>query len=468
MPPLPTGTSRAAVASRARPPLAPAASRRTLVAPLIRLALCAVALAACDERPRGGTPRGGTVVAISGSALGTEGAVLRRQIARFMAQHPGLRVEVQPTPDDATQRHQLFVQWLNAHVGAPDILQLDVVWTPEFAAAGWILPLDRFSPPRDSFFAATVEANVWSGKLFAIPWFVDVGLLYWRTDLLSRGPASMAELVQLAREGMTVAGGARYGIVWQGARYEGLVTVFLEHLGGFGGRIMTGDGRVVVDSPEAIRALTFMRDAIYGSRIAPPDVLTWHEEEARFAFQNGSAVFMRNWPYAYALLAGGADSRVTGKFAVTTMPAAHGGRPTATLGGAQLALNAYSRAPDSAYAVIAYLTAPAQMLERAEVVGQFPTRPGLYDDPRLAAALDVPPANARRAIESATPRPVIPIWTQLSELLQIQLHRALARQTPPEEALRTAAREMNALIERTRVRELMAGTVMAGTGSAER
>jgi multiple sugar transport system substrate-binding protein len=75
--------------------------------------------------------------------------------------------------------------------------------------------------------------------------------------------------------------------------------VFLEYLGGFGGRIMTGDGRVVVDSPEAVRALTFMRDAIYGSRIAPPEVLTWHEEEARFAFQNGSAVFMRNWPYAY-------------------------------------------------------------------------------------------------------------------------------------------------------------------------
>jgi multiple sugar transport system substrate-binding protein len=456
MQPLPKRTSGVAVPHRPRPARARAWWRRALVAPLVRLALCAISLAACDRRPSGGT-----VVTISGSALGTEGAVLRRQIARFMAEHPRLRVEIQPTPDDATQRHQLYVQWLNAHAGAPDILQLDVVWTPEFAAAGWILPLDRFSPPRDSFFAATVEANVWSGKLFAIPWFVDVGLLYWRTDLLARGPTSMEELVQQAREGMTVPGGARYGIVWQGARYEGLVTVFLEHLGGFGGRIMTGDGRVVVDSPEAIRALTFMRDAIYGSRIAPPEVLTWHEEEARFAFQNGSAVFMRNWPYAYALLSSGADSRVRAKFAVTTMPAAPGGRPTAALGGAQLALNAYSRAPDSAYAVIAYLTAPAQMLERAEVVGQFPTRPALYDDPRLAAALDVPPADARRAIESATPRPVIPIWTQLSELLQIQLHRALARQTSPEQALRTAAREMNALIERTRVRELMAGTVSA-------
>lgn len=437
----------------ARRPRIVVVPRRRPVSSLLGLALCAAALAGCDRRPQDGT-----AVTFSGSALGTEGAIVRRQIARFMTEHPGIRVEIQPTPDDATQRHQLYVQWLNAHAGSPDILQLDVVWTPEFAAAGWILSLDRFAPPRDSFFTATVDANVWGGRLFAIPWFVDVGMLYWRTDLVPHAPTTMTELAQMARDGIAAPGGARYGIVWQGARYEGLVTVFLEYLGGFGGEIMTGDGRVVVDSPEAVRALTFMRDEIYTWGIAPREVLTWHEEEARFAFQNGNAVFMRNWPYAYSLLAGGADSRVKGKFAVTTMPAAPGGRPTATLGGAQLALNAYSRAPDSAYAVIAYLTAPAQMLERAEVVGQFPTRPALYDDPRLTSALDVPPADARRAVESATPRPVIPIWTQLSELLQIQLHRALARQTSPEDALRTAAREMNALIERTRVRELMAGT----------
>ena len=93
---------------------------------------------------------------------------------------------IQHTPDDANQRHQLYVQWLNAHVGTPDVLQLDVVWTAEFAAAGWILPLDRYAPPtRDDFFPASLEANTWRGRLYAVPWFMDVGMLYWRTDLLS-------------------------------------------------------------------------------------------------------------------------------------------------------------------------------------------------------------------------------------------------------------------------------------------
>ena len=402
------------------------------------------------------------MVTVSGSALGAEGAILRRQLDRYVATHAGARVELQPTPDDATQRHQLYVQWLNARVGNPDILQLDVVWTPEFAAAGWILPLDRFTPPRDSFFAATVEANVWAGQLYALPWFADVGLLYRRTDLVPDAPKTMAELAAAARKGMAGASGARYGIVWQGARYEGLVTGFLEYLGGFGGRIMTEDGRVVVDSPEAVRALTFMRDQLYDLRIAPPEVLTWHEEEARFAFQNGTAVFMRNWPYAYTPLSDTGASRVAGHFTASTMPAAPGGRPTAALGGAQLAINGNSDAPDEAYAVMAYLTAPEQMLERAEVVGQYPTRRSLYDDPRLAKALPLPVAEARRAIESATPRPVIPIYTQLSEMLQIQLHRALVRQTEPDVALRTAAAQMRALIERTRVRELIAGAGQEG------
>ena len=380
--------------------------------------------------------------------------MLSRQIGRFVAANSGLRVRIQPTPDDATQRHQLYVQWLNARAGDPDILQLDVVWTAEFAAAGWIAPLDRFAPDTTAFFPATITANRWGGILYAVPWFVDAGMLYWRTDILDHAPESMDELLAAGRRAGGAPNAPPFGIVWQGARYEGLITVFLEYLGGFGGRIMTDDARVVVDSPEAIRALTFMRDQI--GDIAPEDVLTWHEEESRFAFQNGRTVMMRNWPYAAALLGDSAESRVAGRFAVAPMPAAPGGHPTATLGGAQLAINAHSDVPDDAYRLIAYLTAPEQMLERAEMVGQYPSRVALFDDPRLGAALAVPLAQVRAVIENAAPRPVTPIWSQLSELLQVHLHRALTRQTTPETALSSAAIEMNALIERTRVRELAA------------
>ncbi len=435
------------------------ATRRSSIATRASLRALAilVVLASCARSPGDGRP----TITFSGSALGAEGEVNRRQVARFAALHPELHVVLRSAPDDATQRHQLYVQWLNAHAGEPDVLQLDVVWTPEFAAAGWILPLDGFHPDTGAFFPATLVPNRWAKALYALPWFVDVGLLYRRTDLVPRAPATLDELTAFARAGMSGPDAPPYGIVWQGARYEGLVTTFVEYLGAFGGEIVTPDLDVAVDSPAGVRALEFMVAELRDG-LAPRDVLTWHEEEARFAFQNGSAVFMRNWPYAYALLADSARSRVAGRFAVSPMPAARGGHATAALGGSELAINRYTSDPGAAYALIAYLTAPEQMLERARVVGQYPPRRALYDDPRLARALSAPVADVRRAVESATPRPVLPIYTQLSELLQVQLHRALTRQTAPDAALHDAARQMRALIARTRIRDVARGATRGG------
>jgi multiple sugar transport system substrate-binding protein len=187
---------------------------------------------------------------------------------------------------------------------------------------------------------------------------------------------------------------------------------------------------------------------IYQSGVVPRAVLTWHEEESRFAFQNGDAAFMRNWPYPVPLLQDTAESRVAGKFAVAPLPAAAGGSPAATIGGAQLAINRRTEHPKAAWAVINFLTQPEQMRERARVVGQFPTRRGVYDDPELASGLSIPPAIIRRIVEHAVPRPVTPVYTQLSEILQIYLHRALTRQVKPEAALADAQRDMQRLLNR--------------------
>ena len=400
------------------------------------LAFLAASATACGRSP--------DVLTFSGSVLGTEGAIVRRQIERFAELHPELPVEVRVTPDSADARHQLYVQWLNAWSPQPDVLQLDVVWTPEFAAAGWIIPLDRFAPDTTDFFPATLSANRWQGQLFAMPWLVDVGMLYWRTDLLATAPATFDDLTAAVRDQLN-RGTVSQGFAWQGARYEGLVCVFLEYLVAFGGRIVDDRGAVVVDSPEAVRALTFMRQSIEQG-IVPRSALTWQEEQTRFAFQNGHALFLRNWPYAASLM-NGEDAAVRTRFAVASMPSA-GGRPAAALGGAQLAINARSRHADAAWRLIEYLSAPAQLVERARVTGQFPARPSLYEDGSLADALPVPPADARQIIDRAIPRPVTPVYTELSGELQVHLHRALTDQEQPGEALAVAAERMRAILRR--------------------
>ena len=399
-----------------------------------------LALVACADTRR-------DPLTFSASGLGAEAEVVRTQLARFAALHPGTDVELRVTPDAADQRHQLYVQWLNAHATDPDVLQLDIVWTAEFAGAGWIRPLAASAVEIDDFFPAAILANQWGGDLYALPWFVDVGLLYWRRDLMAAAPTSLTEL-QAAAAHAVQSGATRWGLVWQGARYEGLVTVFLEHLGAFGGGILDPNGAVIVDRPEAVRALEFMRDALQ-SGMVPMSALTWQEEQVRFAFQNGQAAFMRNWPYAWGLLAERETSDVSGRVGIAPFPAGEHGRPTATLGGAQLAINAFSDQPDMSWALIRYLTAPEQMLERARVAAQLPSRRSLYDSEALADALPLPVGEIRTALEAAVSRPVTPVYSELSELLQVHLHRALSGQQEPEASLRFAAADIRTLLARS-------------------
>jgi ABC-type sugar transport system permease subunit/ABC-type glycerol-3-phosphate transport system substrate-binding protein len=426
--------------------------------PIAWVVACACGLAVGCAADDGG----GRVVRISASALGAEGEVLAAQLAAFEAAHPGVRVELYPTPDATDLRHQLYVQWLNAGVAEPDVLQLDVVWMAELAAAGWVLPLDRFVPDTEAFFPATIEANRWDGALHGVPWFVDVGMLYYRTDLVPHPPATFGELLAMA-ERVQREHGLDAGLLWQGARYEGLITTFVEYVGGFGGELVTASGEVVVDSPAATRALEAMKLAV-DRGVVPPVALAMHEEETRLLFQNGRAAFLRNWPYCAALFADPARSAVAGRVGVTTMPAEDGGRPTAALGGAQLAINAHTRDPELAYALIEFLAAPAQMRERARVVGQYPTRPALFDEPEMSAWLGVPAGDVRRIIAAAVPRPVTPVYTQLSAELQIELHRALTGQVAPAAALRAAADRMRTVLASARL-DVLAGRAAAPGGS---
>jgi multiple sugar transport system substrate-binding protein len=411
---------------------------RVRLAVVLTAAAAGLACGPDDPRPR---------LTFSGSALGAEGAVIRRQLDRFAQQRPDVHVDLLVTPDAADQRRQLYVQWLNARVPEPDVLQLDIIWTAEFAAAGWIQPLDGYGPEAADFFRAALTANRWNGRLYALPWFVDVGLLYWRTDLFAAPPDSLESLHSASADAVRT-GRSRFGLVWQGARYEGLVTVFLEHLAAFGGSILDSEGDVVVDQPAAVRALTFMRDAVHGGGIVPVSALTWQEEQTRFAFQNGEAAFMRNWPYAWALLQDETGSRVAGRVGIAPFPGAGGGTPAAALGGGQLAINRSSAHPDLAWDLIEFLTAPQQLLERARIAAQLPARRSLYDTQELAAALPLPVEPLTAALEAAVPRPVTPVYSELSELLQVRLHRALTGQASPAEALEAAGRDIRALLAR--------------------
>ena len=302
------------------------------------------------------------------------------------------------TPDAADQRHQLYVQWLNAG-------RQRSRHPPARRRSG-----RRSSPPPAGSCRSTASAptpppsfprpsppTAGADSLYALPWFVDVGMLYWRTDLMPAPPATFAELVREAQRARRRRGAAlRAGLAGRALRGTG------HHLPrvsrrATAARILDG-GRVVVDSrggrPGARPRCGTRSTATASCRTA---VLTWHEEETpvRLPERRGGvhaelALRLRADAGQRAVagggpLRGGADAR-----------RARAARPPRRSAARSSPSTRNSEHPEAAWAVIEYLTRPEQMLERARVVGQFPTRPALYDDPELAAALSIPPAQARR------------------------------------------------------------------------
>lgn len=336
--------------------------------------------------------RAQVTLAISCGAVGVE-FQLCREGAEAWARESGNRVTLVSTPSGSTERLALYQQLLSARSGDIDVLQLDVVW-PGILAQHLLDLSDRVEPAAlDAVFPALVENNTVDGRLVAMPWFTNAGILYYRRDLLERHgrtvPETWSELAATAQHIMQAeraAGSARFwGYVFQGRAYEGLTVNALEWVASHGGgTIVAQDGTVTIDNPRAIEAVT--QAAGWVGTITPRGILNYAEEEARGVFQSGNAVFMRNWPYAWPLL-NAEDSTVRGRVGVAILPKGGAeGRHSATLGGEQLAISRYSRHPEAALSLVLHLTSAAEQKRRA-VAGSFnPAIMALYEDAEVLAA----------------------------------------------------------------------------------
>jgi trehalose/maltose transport system substrate-binding protein len=330
-------------------------------------------------------------ISISCSALGKEYEICKQGVDAW-AQRTGNTVKIVSTPNSATERLALYQQLFGAGAGDIDVFQIDVVWTGILARHLQDLTAKAQGVIGDHL-PTMIETSQVGGKLMAMPWFADAGLLYYRTDLLEKYkrpvPRTWADLTETARliqDGERKEGrGEFWGYVWQGRAYEGLTTNALEWISSNnGGTIVDAKGEITADNPKAAEALKVA--AGWVGTVTPEGVLNYTEEESRGIFQAGNAAFMRNWPYAWAL-AQGADSTIKGRVGIAPLPKGGAdGRPAGTLGGQLLAVSKYSKNPDVATDLVMYLTG-AQEQKRRAIEGSFnPTIVSLYGDADIARA----------------------------------------------------------------------------------
>jgi trehalose/maltose transport system substrate-binding protein len=379
-------------------------------------------------------PLAAAEISLACSALGQE-LELCRQGADAWAQRTGHTVKIVTTPNEAGARLALYQQLLAAKGTEIDVLQIDIIWPSALAAH--LLDLRPHASPESlaAHLPALVANNTIDDRLVALPWFADVGLLYYRKDLLERHnaavPRTWRELTDTAsriQQAERAAGQDRlWGFVFQGKAYEGLTCNALEWIAAnSGGTLLDRDGKVTINNPKAAAALDLARSWI--NTIAPPGVLSYTEEEARGAFQGGHAVFMRNWPYARALVEAG-DSPVAGKVGIVALPGGEaGGGGHGVLGGAHLAVSRYSRHAALAVDLALFLSGAEEQKRRA-VTGSFaPTILSLYDDPELVRAHPFL-RDMRGAVAHAVARPAAATggrWPQVSHAFWLSVHATLS------------------------------------------
>jgi multiple sugar transport system substrate-binding protein len=418
-------------------------TRRRALAALGSVALGAGA-GACGDDEEERQPPGPLRVVFKHHRLG-DPAPLARLLAGFEAEHPGVRVVSELLPNAPGAVHQYLLTALEGRTRDFDVFIADVIWVAELARAGWVADLSAAFPAeriRRDFLPGPASAVLVQGGTFAVPWYVDVGVFYHRTDLVPQAPRTFGELIDLAH------GLARkrslHGYVWQGLQSEALVCNVFETMWGFGGA-PASPADIALDTEPARAALGLLRTLLV-SGISPPSVTSMGEEESRRVFQSGAAVFMRNWPYAWAELAG-KGSPVRGLVGMGALPTARGGLGHGALGGFQLALNA--RTPswkrDAALALIAHLTSPEANLVLGAQYGRLPALRRSYDDPRLAAAAPHL-AALLPAAERALPRPVTPYYPMVDDALAAELSAAITGIRSPAEALARAQAQIDHLM----------------------
>ena len=378
-------------------------------------------------------------ITVAAGAVGQELELVQAAAARYMEQNPGVTVNILDTPDLADDRLGLYLQFFEAQSPEVDVYQIDVIWPGDLEVH--FVDLFEFGAGDvvGEHFPAIVENNTVDGRLIAIPWFTDAGLLYFRTDLLDKygfdGPpatwSELTEMAQVIQDGERAEGNSDFwGFVWQGNAYEGLTCDALEWVASNdGGRFIEPDGTITVNNTNAIEVIDLA--ASWVGTISPPGVTGFGEEDARNMWQAGNAAFMRNWPYAYSL--GQTEgSAVAGVFDVSPLPAgdAAGGVPAATLGGWQLGVSRYSTNPELAADVALFLASYEEQKIRAIQGSLNPTIMALYED---ADVLEATPffGSLYDVFINAVARPstaTAPQYAQVSSAIFNAVHSVLTGQ----------------------------------------
>jgi len=377
--------------------------RLTLVAVCLALAL---GTAACgdDESASGGA------VTLNWWAYNEPSGSFREAADRCTQQSDGrYRIEFNPLGNDPNTQRQQLVSRLAAGDPSTDLMSMDVIWTAEFAEAGWIRPFpERFVQQlRQGTLEGPLNTAMYENRLYGAPANSNTQLLWYRKDLVDRPPGTWAEMIQMA-ERMREAG----RIEIQGAAYEGYTVWFNSLIQGAGGEILAGPDRVALPPGPTRAALEVIGNLARWSA-ADPSLSTQREDQNRLAFEEGQAAFQINYPFIYSS-ARDNEAEIFRDIGWTTYPRTVADRPARPpIGGFNWGVGGFTEHPDQAFEAAVCLRNEENQRAYALKGGLPPTLGGLYDDPAFQREYPFW-REIRDSLENAAVRPATPLYADVS------------------------------------------------------
>ncbi|MBF6099118.1 ABC transporter substrate-binding protein [Nocardia cyriacigeorgica] len=359
----------------------------------------------------------------------TETGVVRQLIDRWNAAHPDEQVTYKEQSNDASQQYDDLVEHMRSKSSDYDVFAMDVPWTAEFAAKGWIQPLkDSFAIDTSALLPPTVASATYNNTLYAAPRNTNGGLLFYRTDLVPNPPKTWDEMLGMCNIARANNIGCYAG---QLKNYEGLTVNTAEVINAYGGTFVGSDGKTpTVDSPQARAGLGKLVEA-YDRGDIPPEAVTFTETESGAAFTQGKLMFLRSWPSTFGD-AGSESSVVRDKFAVAPLPG-ESGIGASTLGGYNAAISAFSKNKATALDFLRFLI--SEDAQHIVASGALPSvRESMYDDPALIAKMPYLPA-LKDSISNAVPRPVTPFYPAVSKAIRDNAFAALKGEKSVDDAI---------------------------------
>lgn len=366
--------------------------------------------------------------------------VMNEVITAFEAEHPRIHINYVELPDDTNDKFQIISAKLALQNGQIDVLDADVTWPSIFVKSNWVADLKPYFKDSEisEYLDSAVDAATVNEKLYGIPYRIDTGVLFYRSDLLEKYnkpiPTTYEELIQTSLEIQRQEPGL-YGFAASWRNFEGLTCNFFELLWSAGYDLDTGQVPYAFDPSGLTQTLTLMQNMVHSDRIVPEESLNYSSGDLRKAFMSGKLLFMRDWPTGWRRLS--EEPSLTGKFGVAPLPSIQPGHDSnGTFGGWMYMVSKDSKNKREAVTWIKYLTAYEVEKRMNLEYNYIPSRKALFSD---ADALVKMPflKDLESYFNQSKSRPKVANYDALSLLLQSQIHLTLQNGQTPEQAVTT-------------------------------